>query len=145
MTIFLVLGLIAGLYMIWLLFHLAIHALPVSAGIGGGLWLHSQGYGYLASILGGLLAGTLVVLIGQLLLAHVRSPILRLAIMLTFAVPAAVAGYHAIYSIAGLALAPGASLSILAWGGALTIGAMAFSRSGGPAPSRIDSSTEMVR
>lgn len=144
MTIFLVLGLFAGLYMIWLLFHLAVHALPVAAGIGSALWLHGLGYGYLPAILGGLLAGTMVLSAGPLLLAHMRSPILRWAVMLVFAVPAGVAGYCATYSLAGLAISPGASPSILGWIGAFTIGAMAFYRAGGPAMSSADPAPRTV-
>ena len=39
MTLFLVLGLFAGLYMLWLLFSLAVYALPVATGISLAFWM----------------------------------------------------------------------------------------------------------
>src|SRR3546814_1754910 len=51
MTIFLVLGLFAGLYLLWLLFRLAVYALPVASGISLAFWMRDHDYGYLAAIL----------------------------------------------------------------------------------------------
>lgn len=53
MTIFLVFGLFAGLYLLWLLFRLATYALPGAAGISLAFWMRDHDYGYLAAILGG--------------------------------------------------------------------------------------------
>ena len=130
MTIFLVLGLFAGLYMIWLLFHLAVHALPVSAGIAGAFWMHGADHGYLASIAAGFGVGILVLVAGRILFGLIHAPILRFMLAMTFTVPAGIAGYHAVRGVAGLALDPGMLLSILSWGGAVVISASAWTRLG---------------
>src|SRR3546814_12408118 len=67
MTIFLVLGLFAGLYLLWLLFRLAVYALPVASGISLAFWMRDHDYGYLAAILGGFAAGVAVLVIGPFL------------------------------------------------------------------------------
>lgn len=133
MTIFLILGLFAGLYMLWLLFGLAVYALPVASGISLAFWLHEHGQGYPAAILGGFVGGIAVLVAGQLLLAYARSPLIRLGVALLFVVPAGIAGYHAVYGIAGLALDPGTMLSLLSWVGAITIAATAWTRLAGKA------------
>lgn len=131
MTLFLVLGLFAGLYMLWLLFSLAVYALPVAAGISLAFWMHDHGHGYPAAILGGFAGGVAVLVAGQLLLAYVRSPLIRLGVALLFVLPAGIAGYHAVYGIAGLAIDPGAMLSLLSWAGAIMIAGTAWTRLAG--------------
>lgn len=127
-TIFLALGLFAGLYLLWLLFNLATYALPVATGISLAFWMRDHDYGYSAAILGGFAAGIAVLAIGQFLFAVIRSPIVRLAIALLFAIPAGVAGYHAVRGVMGLALDPGTTLSTLSWIGAVVIAATAWTR-----------------
>jgi len=102
MTIFLILGAAAGFYMLWLLFRLASLALPVCIAIGTGFALLRHEFGYPAAILAAFGAGIATLLIGQLLVAFVRSPLLRLGIALLFAVPAAFAGYQAAHSLGSL-------------------------------------------
>ncbi|WP_454885427.1 hypothetical protein [Sphingomonas oryzagri] len=126
MTILLVLGLFAGLYIFWLAITLAVHALPLYVGLATGFWLHSHGHGYLASILGGFLAGVLTLSAGRLLFDVTRSPALRLVIALLFVLPAGFAGYQAIHGIAGLALGAGMPLTILSAVGACIIAGMAW-------------------
>lgn len=126
MTILLVLGLFAGLYMLWLLFSLAVHALPIATGISLALWMLGRGLGYPAAILGGFVGGVAVLVAGQLLLAHTRSPVIRLGIVFLFIVPAGIAGYHAVHGIAGFAIEPGAMLSLLSWVGAIMIAGTAW-------------------
>lgn len=128
MTIFLVLGLFAGLYMLWLLFSLAVYALPLYAGIGLAFWMHGAGFSYAPSILAGFAAGFATLFAGQLLFALSGSPLLRLAIALLFAVPAGVAGYHAVHGVMALAIDPGAALTALSWLGATIIAATAWTR-----------------
>jgi len=133
MTIFLVFGLFAGLYMLWLLVSLAVYALPVATGISLAFWMHDHGHGYPAAILSGFVGGTAVLVAGQLLFAYVRSPLIRLGIALLFVVPAGIAGYHAVYGIAGLAIDPGIILSLLSWVGAVMIAGTAWMRLTGEA------------
>lgn len=128
MTIFLVLGLFAGLYMFWLLFSLAVYALPLYAGIGLAFWMHGAGFGYAPSILAGVAAGFATLFAGQLLFALSGSSQMRLAIALLFAVPAGVAGYHAVHGVIVLVIDPGAAPTILSWLGATFIAATAWTR-----------------
>ena len=139
MTISLVLGLFAGLYMIWLLFTLAAYALPVGAGIALSLWMRDQDYGYLAAILGGFAGGVAIQVIGQILFVSIRSPIIRLAITVLFAVPASIAGYHAVQGLAGLAIEDGVLLSILSCIGAVSVGSAAWMRLAGLDPAAVSS------
>src|SRR3546814_13922739 len=62
-------------------------------------WMRDHDYGYLAAILGGFAVGVAVLVIGQFLFTVIRSPIVRLAIALLFAIPAGIAGYHAVQEI----------------------------------------------
>src|SRR3546814_14330287 len=73
-TIILILGLCAVLYMLWLLFNLAAYALPLYAGLGVCISLLHQGDGFLTSITAGFLFGIATMVVGQLLSAFVRSP-----------------------------------------------------------------------
>src|SRR3546814_9236438 len=83
----------------WLLFTLAVFALPLFAGVGAGMWAYDTGAGWLGGFVVGAVAAGLTYGIGQLLLAFVRPLWLRIAIALAFVAPAALAGYHATHGI----------------------------------------------
>lgn len=134
MTIFLVLGLFAGLYMLWLLFSLAVYAMPLYAGIGLAFWMHGAGSGYPASILAGFAAGFATLFAGQLLFALSGSPLLRLSVAAVFVLPAGIAGYHAVHGVFGLAIDPGVTLTILSGLGATLIAGTAWTRLAGFEP-----------
>lgn len=103
MTFLLILGAVAGLYVLALLFRLASYALPVYAGIGCAFLLLRHDFGHLAAIIGGLTAGIATLLLGQCLIAFIRCPLLRAGIALLFAIPAAIAGFQAAHALASLA------------------------------------------
>ncbi len=83
----------------WLLFTLAVFALPFIAGVTGGMWAYETGAGWLGAIVVGAVAAALTFGIGQLLLLFVRPLWARIVIALTFVAPAAIAGYHATHGI----------------------------------------------
>lgn len=83
----------------WLLFTLAVFALPFFAGVTAGMWAFDTGAGWLGAILVGALAAGLTFGIGQFLLVVVRPLWARIAIALAFVAPAAIAGYHATHGI----------------------------------------------
>ena len=83
----------------WLLFTLALFALPFFAGITAGAWAHDTGAGWLGAILVGVVAAGLTLGIGQVLLGIVRPLWARMLIALAFVAPAAIAGYHATHGI----------------------------------------------
>lgn len=131
MTIALIFAGIAVIFACWLLYTLATLALPVFAAVTIGLWAQSMGAGVLGSLVTSLFAGVATLLAGQLLFAVIRSPIWRLAIGLLFAIPAAIAGYHAVHGITGMGIDSETWRQALGVVGALIIGGSAWLRLAG--------------
>jgi hypothetical protein len=128
MTIILILGVFAGLYVLWLVFSLAIYALPLWAGVMTVFFMHNHGQGLIASILGGFAVAILVLAGGPVLFSIVRSPLARLGLALLYVVPTGIAGYHAVYGFGVMAIGAGAIVTILSWIGAFIIAAAAWRR-----------------
>lgn len=117
----------------WLLFTLAVFALPFFVGVTTGMWAMNSGAGWLGAILVGALAAGFTFGAGQLLLGTVRPIWAKLAIALVFVAPAVVAGYHATHGIAKLLMPSEGwqiSFSII---GAIAVGTSAFLRIAGMA------------
>ena len=83
----------------WLLFTLAVFALPFFAGVTVGAWAYHTGAGWLGAIVIGVIGAGLTLGIGQLLLMVVRPLWAKLLIALVFVAPAVMAGYHATHGI----------------------------------------------
>ena len=83
----------------WLLFTLAVFAVPFFAGVTAGMWAYDTGAGWLGAFLVGALAAGLTFGIGQLLLVYIRPLWARTLVALAFVAPAAIAGYHATHGI----------------------------------------------
>ena len=86
-------------FLCWLLFTLAVFALPLFAGITAGTWAYGTGAGWLGAILVGFAAAALTFGLGSFLLSAVRPIWVRLLIAAAFVVPAAAAGFHATHGI----------------------------------------------
>jgi hypothetical protein len=131
-TTMIIIGIILSVFAIaffcWLLFTLAVYALPLFVGLAAAFAAYHAGYGVFASALIAILAGGAVLALGQLAFAVVRTPILRTLIALIFAIPAAVAGYHATLGIAHLCMSSTALSDVLAAVGAALVGGTAWSR-----------------
>lgn len=112
----------------WLLFTLAVFALPLFAGVAAGMWAYNTGAGWLGGFVVGAVAAGLTYGIGQLLLAFVRSLWLRIAIALAFVAPAALAGYHATYGIVKHTMPSETWQIIFSMVGAIAVGVTAFAR-----------------
>lgn len=127
-----ILGLILSVFAIgffcWLLFTLAVYALPCFVGMTAAFVAYQHSYGVFESGVIGVLAGALTLAAGQFLFAWVRVPLLRAGIALLFAAPAAVAGYHATLGIAHIAMPHGTLSTVLAYIGAALVGATAWAR-----------------
>lgn len=94
---------IAGLgFICWLLFNLAVYALPFFAGVSASMAAYNAGAGPIGAVAIGLIAGAAALVVGQVLFATVRSPAVRTIIALLFAAPAAIAGYHAVHGVTGI-------------------------------------------
>ncbi|WP_370209331.1 hypothetical protein [Salipiger bermudensis] len=98
-----VLGIIASFAaiaaMCWLVFNLAVFALPFLVGLHTGIWAYGTGAGWLGAILVGGFAAGLSLAVGQALIMLVRPLWARFVIALIFVVPAVLAGFYATLGI----------------------------------------------
>jgi hypothetical protein len=115
-----------------LFYNATIYALPCFVGLFVGFFAESTGAGLSAAITFGVAAGVLLLAIGQKILTLLRSPFLRAIVALTFAVPAALTGYFAVYNLAGLTAATSIWRQVFAIAGALAVGATAWQRLASP-------------
>lgn len=112
----------------WLLFTLAVFALPLFAGVTAGGWAYHTGAGWPGAILIGLVAAGLTLGLGQLLLGLVRPLWARLLIALAFVAPAAIAGYHATHGIVKHTMPSETWQLVFSVVGAIAVGVTAFAR-----------------
>jgi hypothetical protein len=107
-----VIGLILNVFGIgflcWLMFTLAVYALPFFVGMTVGLAAYHSGAGVIGAPVVGFAAGAVTLVVGQFAFAVVRLSALRGAIAILFAAPAAIVGYHATLALAQIGV-PSAS------------------------------------
>lgn len=111
-----------------LLWSLAVHALPLWIGGAVALAVHDNGAGLPVSLVAGLGAAAATLVIGQLLIGFARSRLLRVLVGLAFALPAAIAGYHAAHGVATALDEAGPTGFILSLVAAATTGIAAWCR-----------------
>ena len=120
---------IAGLGVFcWLIFTLAVYALPFFVAMNAGLWAFRCGAGVFGAPLVAVAAGGVTLAVAQIALAMTRSLVLRAAIAGVFAVPAALAGYHASLAMAQIGVPSPVWQEIFACLGAIFIGGTAWMR-----------------
>jgi hypothetical protein len=128
----LVIGLILSMFGIglfcWLIFTLAVYALPFFIGLTAGMAAFHSGAGVLGALLVGIVTGAVTLAIGQIAFAVVRPPVLRAVIAAAFAIPAAIAGYHAVLGLSQIGVPSLLWREVFAWIGALFIGGTAWAR-----------------
>jgi len=129
-------------FLCWLVFTLAVYALPLIAGVKVGLWAYETGIGPVGGFLVGAAAAVSVAIVGQLLFAFARPLWVRVIVAGLFAGPAAVAGYAATLGIARLAIPSETWQMAVAIIGALAVGITALFRMAGVTPP--DPRTEMA-
>ncbi len=112
----------------WLLFTLAIYALPFLAGLTAGLAAFDSGAGVIGAFIVGHVIGGATLALGQLAFATTRTPLIRAAIGLLYAVPATVAGYQLSFALAGIGLSAGGWQTAFAVVGAVLAGVTALTR-----------------
>ncbi|WP_175501167.1 hypothetical protein [Poseidonocella pacifica] len=127
-TLFTVVGLGA---LCWLVFNLAVYALPFAVGLTTGLYLHEAGQGVLLSLIAGLFVGGFITALGEFAFDRIRWPPLKLAVGLIYAIPAGIAGFHAAKGLAEFGSAGAGTTTFLSWLGALIIGGTAWARVSG--------------
>jgi len=111
-----------------------VHALPVFVAFAAGLAAYHSGSGEFGAFLVGLIAGALTLAAGQIAVTSFRSLLIRTAIALVFAVPAAMAGYHAAFGLAQLAVPAELWQQAFALFGGLAVGTTAWARLALPNP-----------
>lgn len=123
----------------WLLFTLAVFALPAFVGFAAGAWAHGTGAGIPGAILVGLVAAAVTFAVGQLLITFARPMWLKLCVAVIFVAPAAVAGFHATHGIVKHLMPSEAWQMAFSIFGAVAVGITAFLRVAGlvatPSPS----------
>ena len=123
-----VLSFVGLAYLCWLVFALAVCALPFFAGLTAGLAAYHSGSGPIGAIVVGVIAGAVTLLLGQIAFTTFRSPLIRVALALLFAVPAAAAGYHTALGLAYIAIPADGWRDAMAVVGAIIVSATAWAR-----------------
>jgi hypothetical protein len=131
-TTMLVLGLLlntvgVGLFC-WLIFTLAVYALPFFVAINAGIWAYHNGAGVLGTPLVAVAAGGMTLAIAQIAFAMTQSLILRAVVAAVFALPAAFAGYHVVLGMAQIGVPSPVWCEVFACLGAVFIGGTAWTR-----------------
>jgi hypothetical protein len=134
--IFLSILLLAGIIglLCWLVFTLAVYALPLFVGATAGILAHGSGASVAGGFILGMLAAGAIATIVQLIFAFARPLWIRLIVAVLFAGPAAVAGYAATHGIATHVMPSDGWQIAFSLLGAVSIGATALSRIAGAAP-----------
>lgn len=117
----------------WLLFTLAVFALPLFVGVSAGTWAYHTGAGWLGAVLVGLSAAGLTLGLGQILLMTIRPLWARLLIALAFIAPAVFAGYYATHGILKHTMPSETWQMTFSVIGAIAVGVTAFARVAGMA------------
>jgi len=112
----------------WLLFLLAVYALLFVAGLTAGFATYHSGAGIAGVIIVTIIAGGVTLTIGQIAFATIRSPLIRGAIGLLYAVPAAIAGYNGTLGFAQIGIPSEAWWVAFAVVWAVAVGGTAWAR-----------------
>jgi hypothetical protein len=112
----------------WLIFTLAVYALPSFVAVSAGLMAFHSGAGILGAPLVGIAAGGMALAAGRTAFAMARLTISHAAIAAAFAVPAAIAGYHVVFAMSQLGMPSLTWREVFACLGAVFIGGTAWTR-----------------
>ena len=112
----------------WLIYTLAVYALPFFVGLTVFMLALHGGAGILGAPLVGIAAAGMTLAIGQMAFAMTRSVIARAIIAVLFAVPATFAGYQVVFAMSQIGVPSLAWREIFACLGAIFIGGTAWTR-----------------
>ncbi len=112
----------------WLIFTLAVYALPFFVALNAGMMALHGGAGIFGAPLVGIVAGGVTLAVGQTAFAMTRSVIVRAIIAALFAVPATLAGYQVVFAMSQLGVPSLVWREIFACLGAIFIGGTAWTR-----------------
>ncbi|MCT7376349.1 hypothetical protein [Chelativorans salis] len=128
MILSILLGIVAIGFCCWLLFTLAIFALPAFAGVAIGLWAYHADAGVAGGIAFGAIAAFLTLVVLQAGLMFARPLWVRVALALAFVVPAAIAWFHATHGIVEHAVPSPVWQFVFSLVGSLAVGITAYIR-----------------
>jgi hypothetical protein len=137
--IVIILGFVGLAYLCWLLFALAVYALPLFVGVAAGLAAYHKGSGPIGTIVVGAIVSSVILIAARIAISMFRSRLVRAAIALLFAVPAGVVGYHAALGLAHIGIPTEGWRQVMAVAGAIILAATAWARmcsQAGPMPDR---------
>ena len=110
-------------FLVWVLFALAVYALPTFVGVSVGMYVYDTEAGVIAALVAGMFAAVFTYLIGQIIFAKVRSGPIRHTNGALIAAPAGVAGFSAIKGLSQIGGASeGWTLAFAIIGGIVTAG-----------------------
>ena len=112
----------------WLVFTLAVYALPFLIGLNVFMMALHGGAGILGAPIVGIVAGGVTLAIGQMAFAMTRSVIIRAIVAALFAVPATLAGYQVVFAMSQIGLPSLVWREVFACLGAIFIGGTAWTR-----------------
>jgi len=115
-------------FMVYLLFTLAVYALPFFVAVTVGMHVYDTEAGVLAAIAAAFVSSAITLLAGQIAFATIRSVPIKLAIGALYAAPAGIAGYHAIKGLSEIGGAGETWTLVFAWIGAVIVGGTAWAR-----------------
>jgi hypothetical protein len=120
---------LAGLgFFCWLLFTLAVYALPFFIALTAALAAYHTGSGVMGAIIVAITAGGVTLAVGQIAGGAVRAPFVRALIGLVYAGPAAIAGYHATLGLAQIGMSSEGWRQAFAILGGVLVGGTAWAR-----------------
>jgi hypothetical protein len=129
----------------WLLFTLAVFALPVFVGATTGAWAHGTGAGFPGAFVVGAVAAAVTLAAGHLLITFVRPMWLKLIVAILFVAPAAIAGFHATHGIVKHLMPSEGWQIAFSVIGAIAVGITAFTRVAGMAAAPAPSGRDLAR
>jgi hypothetical protein len=112
----------------WLIFTLAVYALPFFVAINAGILAYHSGAGLLGMPLVAVAAGSMTLAIAQIAFAVTQSLFVRAVIAAVFALPATFAGYHVALAMARIGVPSLGWQQVFACLGAVFIGGTAWTR-----------------
>ncbi|MEO3431873.1 hypothetical protein [Inquilinus sp. CAU 1745] len=115
-------------FLVYLLFTLAVYALPFFVAVTVGMYIYDTEAGLLAALVAAFMSGAVTLVLGQIAFATIRSQPIRLAIGAVYALPAGVAGFHAVRGLSEIGGAGESWTLVFAGIGALVIGVTAWAR-----------------
>jgi len=115
-----------------LVYRVAVYALPAIVAVAVTRFAYATGAGIVGAGIVGLLGGVTVFGLMAFLFARLRSPVLRLAVAIVFALPAAVAGYSLLHGIIRDAVPSEVGRQIFCIAGGIFVGCSALARLADP-------------